>query len=1834
MANSYKDIIITPNRANTADPKIEFRGGNTSVNTAITMQTYPTSNGTLSFEGSAGQLLSITNDLTGSIFSVNDVSGIPSIEVFANGQINMAQYGGNVVIGSNAVSFGNGVYVAANSNVGIGTATPPSKLAIVTSSSAGSTLGSWSNSHVAIGPAVGSASGSGIGFGYNTSTDQAEIVAIAPGVVWRPLSIFSSGINFNSISGGVAVSITSSGQLGAAIDIRSPIYYDGNNTAYYADPDSTSQFNTIEAKNGSGFRTFINGSASVASQIYFGNAGNTRAWNWQLDENNDGALWSYNGTAWAKRFTVTQTGSVISSVDMRAPIFYDSNNTTYYVDPEIGTNLRGSIVLHDSGGASPLLDIRAATSSPWALRLYRSDLGGGAQMYARSASEWYHSAILTAAASMRSPIFYDEDNTAYYTDPADTSRFVRLILNNGDNLSWGAAYGAGVPTIAATTNTALYFYPTGSTAGTTFTMYGTYAIATGSMRSPLFYDSDNTTYLIDPAGTSILVNMSLGGGQTVNGQSHFQWEGATYRNPGDHTPGLLIRADNATAGINGSRPALSLYNENGGDQTTVAMAFVSREQSGAGNAVNLAGIVAKKEIAGTSGAWTDGSLTLYTRQGGTRRDALYIDPAGFILAPGSIRSTVFYDSENTSYFIDPAGTSNINAIDIVGQLRAGYSLTRPASLNGSNYAARIGGNDVFCVINSLDGTASYAVGIQSMRTSDSVSFPLLLNPNGSNVTVGQNSDLNYKLGVNGIIFTNTSSRAPLFYDSDDTAYNLDPASTSRLNQINYTSMYNAADGNYGIVGNNGFFDTLNSGSAGDQLELCYSRGTFTSTSGSMRAPLFYDRDDTVYYTDPASVSNISSMLTQAAISNNVNGLRNINPGGGSWVTNSSSVPGAIKIKLPETVYPMMRFTVRVYTYDGLSFDIYCGGHTSTALWYNTFAYMTTQNRSPLNVRFTYDGTNMYVMIGELGQTWAYPQVFITDVQVGYTNYEYSRWDDGWVISFEESTYHTVAITHLVSPPTSSSNNTSDAYAAIYYDSNNTAYRANPNGNSVFSSFNIGNNEVYFYESATNAASIRTGSSAAYKYFTFNAIGDFYALNGNIVAPRFYDLDNTAYYVDSNNTSVMWETKSYYFTNIAAVSDNHPFGLYFGGDRSTSYAIYREPGAWDTPFPDLRIAFHTGIKIGANAGYQGVRFYTDYDMGTQVMSVNNGSDALGAGNVYVNNSLVAGSSLRAPIFYDQDNTGYFVDPAAATSLRTVGDWRSNSGDWTGEFGGKIQYHANNWYFQSANEWIFRRSDAATAFRVEQSGFGTFLASIRVGSGATSSDIYMGDSDNGERRLHCNSDRIGFLTQAEGWGSYCSDNGDWTTETISYALASSRSPIFYDYNNTAYLFDGDGTSRWNISSQDSNHVFNQCGVGIVGSYDSTKFQTVFAMGSSYNSNAAGTSLSGAYGLWWSYPSAGGPAANLSTHGLLCVVNGSTYAQLDASTRAVTDMRAPIFYDLNNSGYYCNPDGTSNFLDMYVQGGFGGTSNNAAYTYAAIEVRERGFGGAQDDTWATAPRVAFHWGGRVASQIGISSSARITVLNGAGDAVEAFECGNFYSPIFYDYNDTAYSVDPTGTSRTGLIRADYYGRAAHNTGFLRGGYNNIGASEGQTSPIYCIGSSYEPAATTLGSMYGIGFTSGGSFFPSGASGWGMYTADNGVSRIFLSAASGDITATGNITAYASDRRLKTNIKPISNAIDKLMRINGVEFDWVDNIQEIGFIPQTMHETGVIAQEIQAVIPDAVKIAPFNKNATDISGIDNEYLTVDKEKIIPLLIEAIKEQQARINRLEETVNNLMGNK
>jgi hypothetical protein len=99
MALNDRDIIITPNRGAASEPNILFRGADAGSSATISLRVYNSGTvGTLSFEGSSGQLLSITDTMSGSIFSVNDISGIPSIEVFDTGEVRLAQYNGYVDI--------------------------------------------------------------------------------------------------------------------------------------------------------------------------------------------------------------------------------------------------------------------------------------------------------------------------------------------------------------------------------------------------------------------------------------------------------------------------------------------------------------------------------------------------------------------------------------------------------------------------------------------------------------------------------------------------------------------------------------------------------------------------------------------------------------------------------------------------------------------------------------------------------------------------------------------------------------------------------------------------------------------------------------------------------------------------------------------------------------------------------------------------------------------------------------------------------------------------------------------------------------------------------------------------------------------------------------------------------------------------------------------------------------------------------------------------------------------------------------------------------------------------------------------------------------------------------------------------------------------------------------------------------------------------------------------------------------------------------------------------------------------------------------------------------
>ena len=101
--------------------------------------------------------------------------------------------------------------------------------------------------------------------------------------------------------------------------------------------------------------------------------------------------------------------------------------------------------------------------------------------------------------------------------------------------------------------------------------------------------------------------------------------------------------------------------------------------------------------------------------------------------------------------------------------------------------------------------------------------------------------------------------------------------------------------------------------------------------------------------------------------------------------------------------------------------------------------------------------------------------------------------------------------------------------------------------------------------------------------------------------------------------------------------------------------------------------------------------------------------------------------------------------------------------------------------------------------------------------------------------------------------------------------------------------------------------------------------------------------------------------------------------------------------------------------------------------------------------------------------------------------------------------------------------------------------------------------------------------------------------------------LTATGDVTAY-SDRRLKENIEVIPNALDKVVALSGVSFDWKKTGEK---------SAGVIAQEVQGVLPEAVK------EITPIGGGDS-HLAVNYHALTSILIESIKELKARVQELE----------
>jgi hypothetical protein len=163
------------------------------------------------------------------------------------------------------------------------------------------------------------------------------------------------------------------------------------------------------------------------------------------------------------------------------------------------------------------------------------------------------------------------------------------------------------------------------------------------------------------------------------------------------------------------------------------------------------------------------------------------------------------------------------------------------------------------------------------------------------------------------------------------------------------------------------------------------------------------------------------------------------------------------------------------------------------------------------------------------------------------------------------------------------------------------------------------------------------------------------------------------------------------------------------------------------------------------------------------------------------------------------------------------------------------------------------------------------------------------------------------------------------------------------------------------------------------------------------------------------------------------------------------------------------------------------------------------------------------------------------------------------------------------------------------------NVSSITGTANQVIASAST---GAVTLSTPQSIGTASSVQF-----GSFGVGTAASGTT--------GEIRATNNVTAfYTSDKKFKENIKDIPNALDKVEAIGGKLFDWTDSyIQERGgedgyFVKKS--DFGVIAQDVQAVFPEAVRVK------------SDETLAVDYEKLSALAFAAIKELKAEIDALK----------
>ena len=1463
-------------------------------------------------------------------------------------------------------------------------------------------------------------------------------------------------------------------------------------------------------------------------------------------------------------------GTSYASSDTRAPLFYDSDNTGYYCDP---------------AGTSVLNGLTVSGSS-----------------------------VMTTGSTISAPIFYDSDNTGYYVDPAGTSQLNVLLANHVYNgvVTSGSLSSGTWYTIAANA---------GNRASAKFQLVDQ---TSGLHQSVVFYAAHH--FGTDGSNAINVISNSYYGGPPlgyIRIKENSTYEGAVvqvyvlnacsgvrvfmYDNEEDGNGWTLVNwvNDNTNPGTVANWGALSEKSRVylGGDRNGLTMSYAgfglgddSKVRLFQGNSIDSNPMLriqtdyAYGDFGAVNSSWfhhyTNASSGFYWYQFGQNAS--------------SWRAPIFYDSNDTNYYLDSNGTSVLNEVNMYGRLQM--------------YNKIIAGNS------TNDGRTS---GIWMWNSSDSnwaiyMAQPGVgVDPGGSTMSNGYwNNEHTIRVRAGGFSFerydnnsvrfdvreTGTfiagQTRSPIFYDSDNTGYYCDPAGTSVLNGLTVSgssvittgstiliprgtiSGDAGCDSTTGVglysVTMSGYSDLLVQlggvgGSTpsmqlranyGDSFWIRASRDSETqwdsvgsrqymlyhSGVSSISAPIFYDSNNTSYYCDPASTSVFNQ----------------INPANIYFTTSNPYISASSYFIAPGGAYfsgGTVYCEAAIQARGGISND------SAAALTLNGgtggYTNISGSARSPIfydlnDTGYYFDGTSGTRQSKYLTISGGASGNYGNELVVGNTSVSYSL-EDGNLrpIIQAHGQYPVLSLNHTVT--------TNGSHGpTVQFTANGTGKQFVIGMNGTGTRLDIGfssatdwnpHNGIDGYNGTTGWRMDNSGN--VYNYVSTRS-------------PIFYDSDDTSYYLNANSTSV-----------LNAV--NYWGVQFWNGD---------------------------GVYARGTSTY-GYRF-------------NNYADTINAFVINNSGDTTSYSSSRAPIFYDSNDTNYYLNPNSSSRLSSTYTDQSYTYGWFRNYGNQGLYnedYGNHWYATSNAYWNLAGNNASYVGII-----------LRTGGhqGTTRGYVYADSSNN-----------IGFL------GS----SGNWKFRVVGddYSLAegsSMRAVFYYDSNDTSYYVDPNSYSyiyslraAAYLASNGNIYTDSNYGYGLVGVYSSYRYQGVFAMGDAYKLPADGTTTGNLYGLAWSHPNAGGIAGSyLNTHGLLAMENGTWLASLTGSTRARDDMRAPIFYDNNNTGYYCDPASTSYLYNLLLSGAsyfrpqtwiqFDGSygfywpnhygahihaNDLSTYTQIAFRGSKNSYGGFYD--YYSAVSAMFDSGGnggfyREANGrwyiyyhlsndcLGIGSSSTSSTY-GVYCNKGAYFGSRVDGTIFYDSNDNDGCVDPVGHSRlkyTGHVSSgNYSALEIKNTG---------GTGDGDVACIswHCSGWYGLHMHLRHDGYFGIGGWS--------ASSW----------RWYLNATNGNMTAAGDVTAY-SDPRLKEDITKIESPLEKICKLNGVRFKWIES-SIIGHPGK--YDYGVLANEVQEVLPEIVSDSIHEAPEGD------KYKTVAYDKIVPILIEAIKDQQKIITDQESRISNL----